>query len=131
MKTTPNHVDPGPYWLWDYYLKLIKKAGDDNDWHAQFSREESSANTITLHPFSSSRPLGGDGHESKERNFNFFSLYQGPSTNSGLIPQPNTADVTDETANVDPDITYYYVATAKDSASADTMYEIWYRKADQ
>jgi len=124
LKTTPNHVDPGPYWLWDYYLKLIKKAGDGNDWHAQFSDEESSSNAITLHPFSGSRPLGGDGHESKERNFNFFSLYQGPSTNSGLIPQPNTADVTDETANVEPDMTYYYVDKAKDPASDDTMYEI-------
>jgi N-acetyl-anhydromuramyl-L-alanine amidase AmpD len=131
LKTTPNHVDPGPYWLWDYYFNLIKKAGDDNDWHAQFSHEKSSSNTITLHPFSGSRPLGGDGHESKERNFNFFSLYQGPSTNSGLIPQPNTADVTDETANVEPDMTYYYVDKAKDPASDDTMYEIWYGEADQ
>ncbi len=128
LKTTPNHVDPGPYWLWDYYFHLIEKMGGGNDRHAQFSHED---HMITLHPHSASEPLGGDGHESKERNFNFFSLYQGPSTNSGLIPQPNTADVTDETANVEPDMTYYYVDKAKDSASDDTMYEIWYGEADQ
>ena len=102
--------------------------GGDNVRDGQFSHED---RTITLHPHSASEPLGGDGHESKERNFNFFSLYQGPSTNSGLIPQPNTADITDETANVEPDMTYYYVDKAKDPASDDTMYEIWYGEADQ
>src|SRR5438552_2922548 len=24
LANTPNHVDPGPYWLWDYYLNLIR-----------------------------------------------------------------------------------------------------------
>ena len=23
LKASPNHVDPGPYWLWDYYFNLI------------------------------------------------------------------------------------------------------------
>jgi len=25
LAATPNHVDPGPYWLWDYYLGLIRQ----------------------------------------------------------------------------------------------------------
>lgn len=131
LKTTPNHVDPGPYWLWDYYLGLIRRSGDDNNVHIQSVRERSSAHTITLHPFSDSKPLGGNGHESQDQNFNFFSLYQGPSTTSGLIPQPSGVDITDETTNVEPAMTYYYVAKAKDPASDATMYEIWYGEADQ
>ncbi len=27
LSTTPNHVDPGPYWLWDYYFGLINQQG--------------------------------------------------------------------------------------------------------
>jgi hypothetical protein len=27
LGTSPNHVDPGPYWLWDYYLGLINQQG--------------------------------------------------------------------------------------------------------
>lgn len=155
LKTTPNHVDPGPYWSWDDYFKQIKKIRQDNEWPTRFSYEESPATTamlhpfsafkqypfphkamgakttIMLHPFSAFKPLRGDGHESQEKNFNFFSLYQGPSTTSGLIPQTRGADITDETANVEPDMPYYYVDKAKDPASDDTMYEIWYGEADQ
>ena len=27
LGTSPNHVDPGQYWLWDYYLGLIHGQG--------------------------------------------------------------------------------------------------------
>lgn len=130
LSASPNHVDPGPYWLWDYYFNLIKATGKDPNFVLQTLQEQSFAHTITLHPISASAPLGPNGSESKEMNFNFFSLYQGPSTTSGQLPQPHNADITDETNNVEPTMTYYYLAKAKDPASDDTMYEIWYGEAD-
>ena len=27
LGSSPNHVDPGPYWLWNYYLSLINQQG--------------------------------------------------------------------------------------------------------
>ncbi|HET8843328.1 MAG TPA: peptidoglycan recognition family protein, partial [Ktedonobacteraceae bacterium] len=27
LASSPNHVDPGPYWLWDYYFHLINQRG--------------------------------------------------------------------------------------------------------
>jgi N-acetyl-anhydromuramyl-L-alanine amidase AmpD len=130
LANTPNHVDPGPYWLWDYYLKLI----GIHQKQAAPPKVALSANShiITLHPATDLAPFNRDGTETPA-NFNFFYLYNGPSTKSGLIPQEGTrSDITDETDNVEPDISYYYVNKVKDSArTGDTLYEIWYGESDQ
>ena len=67
------------------------------------------------------------------QNFNFFSVYNGPSTASGLVPHSGDAsDITDETTNVESLITYAYTAKIKDAAgTGDTMYQIWYGAEDQ
>jgi len=124
LQFSPNHVDPGPYWLWDYYFKLI--------WQdVVFNMKWRNDHIITLHPRTDQRPFGGGGTETAA-NFNFFYLYNGPSTRSGLIPQAGTgSDVTDETNNVEPDISYYYLDKVRDPAgTGDTLYEIWYGEAD-
>jgi hypothetical protein len=125
LATTPNHVDPGPYWLWDYYLKLIHQQG------VPFPANENQSHIITLHPRTDRRPFGGNGTETAA-NFNFFYLYTGPSSASGLIPQEgNGSDVTDETDNVEPAMSYYYLAKVEDPAgTGETMYEIWYGEED-
>ncbi len=121
----PNHVDPGPYWLWDYYFKLIHQQG------VPYPQGNYQHGIITLHPPTDRRPFGKNGTETPA-NFNFFYLYNGPSTASGLIPQEGDGtDVTDVTDNVEPDISYYYLAKVKDPAgTGDTMYEIWYGEED-
>lgn len=128
LGTSPNHVDPGPYWLWDYYLGLIHKQGvpyapgtDAHDSHI-----------ITLHPSTDQHPFAPNGTETPA-NFNFFYLYNGPSTKSGLIPSAASGtDITDETNNVEPYMSYFYIAKVKDPAgTGDTMYEIWYGENDQ
>src|SRR5207253_877703 len=90
------------------------------------------ANVITLHPATDRRPLGPNGTETAA-NFNFFYLYQGPSTASGLVPQiVGSSDVTDESANVEPDVSYPFLARVKDPAgTGDTMFEIAYGEFDQ
>jgi len=125
LGTTPNHVDPGPYWLWDYYFSLINQQG------VSFPQYPTNSNTLILHPSTSAAPLGNNGAETAA-NFNFFNLYTGPSTASGLIPNAsNGTDITDETYNIETDLSYYYVTTAPDSAgTGDTMYEIWYGESD-
>lgn len=125
LGTTPNHVDPGPYWLWDYYFNLINQQG------VSFPQYPTTGNTLILHPSTSAEPLGSNGTET-QANFNFFNLYTGPSTTSGLIPNAsNGSDITDETYNVETDLCYYYVTTVPDGAgSGDTMYEIWYGESD-
>ncbi|HZR40087.1 MAG TPA: N-acetylmuramoyl-L-alanine amidase [Ktedonobacteraceae bacterium] len=123
-KYRPNHVDPGPYWLWDYYFWLIwQDLAFNMKWHNN--------HIITLHPRTDLLPLGGGGAESPA-NFNFFYLYNGPSTQSGLIPQVGSgSDVTDETNNVEPDISYYYLDKVRDPAgTGDMLYEVWYGEAD-
>ncbi|MEO7021648.1 MAG: peptidoglycan recognition family protein [Ktedonobacteraceae bacterium] len=119
----PNHVDPGPYWMWDYYFKLIHEQG------VAYPKVGHTANTIELH---TKNRLSKGGVETPG-DFNFYSLYNGPSTASGLIPQLNGGtDVTDETGNVETGISYYYLAKVKDPAGTrDTMYEIWYGEYDQ
>ena len=127
LANTPNHVDPGPYWLWDYYLRLIR---------AQLLQpafiRPATPHVIALHPATDQNPLGANGTETVN-NFNFFYLYSGPSTKSGLIPQEGSpSDITDETSNVEPAISYYYVNQVTDPAgTGDTMYEIWYGESDQ
>lgn len=120
---SPNHVDPGPYWLWDYYFRLIDRILPD--------AKRLDERIITLHPQTDQRPFGANGTETPA-NFNFFYLYNGPSTKSGLIPQGGSgSDVTDETNNVEPDISYFYLDKVKDPAgTGDTLYEIWYGEAD-
>jgi N-acetyl-anhydromuramyl-L-alanine amidase AmpD len=121
LATSPNHVDPGPYWLWDFYLKLIKGQEPESD------QNGSNDHIISIHPSTGKKPLGPNGTETAA-NFNFFYLYNGPSTHSGLIPPPGAAsDVTDETTNVETDISYYYITKQKDLAgTGNMMYEIWY-----
>ncbi len=125
LAVAPNHVDPGPYWLWDYYLKLIHQQG------VPFPQGKTEDHVITLHPQTDQRPFGRNGTETPA-NFNFFYLYNGPSTASGLIPQQGDGtDITDVTNNVEPDMSYYYLARVKDPAgTGDTMYEIWYGEED-
>ncbi len=126
LAVAPNHVDPGPYWLWDYYFRLIHEQG------VPYPNGNTHTGIITLHPRTDQRPFGRNGTETPA-NFNFFYLYNGPSTASGLIPQQGDGtDITDVTDNVEPDMSYYYLAKVKDPAgTGDTMYEIWYGEEDQ
>lgn len=119
----PNHVDPGPYWMWDYYFSLIHQQG------IPYPQETLAQGTIELH---TGMKLGQGGTESPG-NFNFYYLYNGPSTASGLIPQMNSpSDVTDETNNIEADISYPYLAIRQDPVgTGDTMYEISYGESDQ
>jgi N-acetyl-anhydromuramyl-L-alanine amidase AmpD len=121
----PNHVDPGPYWLWDYYFKLIHRQG------VPYGKNASNRHIISLQPRTDRRPYQANGTETPA-NFNFFYLYNGPSTQSGLLtPAGNGSDITDETNNVEPAISYYYLAKVKDPAgTGDTLYEIWYGEDD-
>jgi N-acetyl-anhydromuramyl-L-alanine amidase AmpD len=121
LAVSPNHVDPGPYWLWDFYLKLIK--GQD----AKTANKGANAHIVSIHPSTGKKPLGPKGTETPA-NFNYFYLYNSPSTRSELIlPRGAATDITDETANVETDISYYFLTQEKDQAGTGaTMYEIWY-----
>jgi N-acetylmuramoyl-L-alanine amidase len=122
----PNHVDPGPYWLWQYYLTLIHQQGIAYPW------PDISLEFVTIIPRTGQKPLGPNGTETTQ-NFNFFSVYNGPSTTSGLVPHSgDSSDITDETTNVESLTTYAYTAKCKDAAgTGDTMYQIWYGTEDQ
>ena len=122
----PNHVDPGPYWLWDYYFHLIHQDG------VAYPAVATQPHIFMLRPKSDRHPDGSHGHETSA-NFNFFYLYNGPSTTSGRIPQQgNGHDITDETGCVESDVSYYYLAKVIDpNGSGDTMYKIWYGVEDQ
>jgi hypothetical protein len=126
LALTPNHVDPGPYWLWDYYFRLIHQQD------ISYPPRKMQENIVTLRPPSSKRPLGEDGHETKE-NFNYFYLHTGPSTDSPLLkPAGNGKDILDETNNVEPLMHYYFMNKVKDPAGTGfTLYEIWYGAEDQ
>ena len=116
----PNHVDPGPYWLWDYYFSLI------NSYGIPYTRGSWDANVIAIHPASDLLPLGAGGQELPQ-NYNFFTLYNGPSTASGQIPHAGGDTVTDETGNIEPGSSYAYTNQVIDPAgSGDIMYQIWY-----
>ncbi len=123
---TPNHVDPGPYWLWDYYFGLIHQQG------VPLPATGTTAQMVMLQPQSDQSPAGSQGHET-QANFAFFYLYKGPSTRSGrIIQQGRSSDITDVTNSVEPGNSYYYVAKALDSAgSGDMMYQIWYGEETQ
>jgi hypothetical protein len=121
MGTSPNHVDPGPYWLWNYYLGLINQQG------VAFPTGTGPAGVITLQPASDQQPLGPNGTETTG-NFNFFYLYTGPSTAYPKVPRKGSAtDITDETDNVEPAISYYALQHVTDPAgSGYELYQIWY-----
>lgn len=129
--TMPNHVDPGPYWLWDYYFNLINQQG------VPFPAPQHAQNMVVLYPPSATNPVSGGTStaptfENQSANFSFFYLYTGPSTKSGRIVQANPSDITDETNSVEPGMSFYYVTKTKDQAgTGDTMYEIWYGEADE
>ena len=118
---SPNHVDPGPYWLWDFYLNLIKQQGPEG------AEDHFDSHIISIHPSTGNEPFGLGGTETAA-NFNFFYLYKGPSTQSELIsPASAASDVTNEAINVETAISYYSLAEEKDLAgTGDTMYSIWY-----
>jgi hypothetical protein len=124
LAVAPNHVDPGPYWLWDYYFSLIHKQG------IPYAANSKDQHIFALHPATDKRPYNKNGTETPA-NFNFFYLYNGPSTASGLIPTADSTDITDVRDNVGPAVGYYYIAKVKDPAgTGDTMYEIWYGEED-
>lgn len=120
LGTSPNHVDPGPYWLWDYYLSLINQQG------VPFATGNTPAGVIRFNPASGQQPDGTNGTETTS-NFNFFTLYTQPSTASATLPSENPGDITDESNNVETMISYDVLAQQPDAAgTGDTMYEIWY-----
>jgi N-acetylmuramoyl-L-alanine amidase len=121
LGTSPNHVDPGPYWLWDYYLGLINQQG------VPFATGNNPSGVIRLNPASGQQPDGSGGTETTA-NFNFFYLYTQPSTASALLPSKGSpGDITDESNNVETMISYDVLAQQPDAAgTGDTMYQIWY-----
>ncbi|HLX51868.1 MAG TPA: peptidoglycan recognition family protein [Streptosporangiaceae bacterium] len=121
LGTSPNHVDPGPYWLWDYYLGLINQQG------VPFATGPAPTGVIRLNPASGQQPDGSNGTETTA-NFNFFYLYTQPSTASAELPSKGSpGDITDESNNVETMISYDVLAQQPDAAgTGDTMYEIWY-----
>lgn len=120
LGTSPNHVDPGPYWLWDYYLGLINQQG------VPFSTGHTPAGVVEFNPASGQQPDGSNGTETTS-NFNFFTLYTQPSTTSATLPSENPGDITDESNNVETMLSYDVLAQQLDEAgTGDTMYEIWY-----
>jgi N-acetyl-anhydromuramyl-L-alanine amidase AmpD len=125
LSCQPNHVDPGPYWLWDYYFGLIQAQG------VALPQNPTSAQIVSLHPQSDQAPVpSGSNPEDAQKNFSFFYLYNGPSTASGRIASLGS-DITDVTNNVEPALSYYWYAKAADPAgSGDTMYEVWYGESD-
>jgi hypothetical protein len=112
--------------LWGYYFNLIHQQG------VPFPTTEPSQQLLVLYPPSAAIPSPSGGFpESSTGNFGFFSLYNGPSTASGLIPHA-TSDLSEETFNVEPGMTFYYLAKQPDPAgSGDMMYEIWYGESDR
>ena len=121
LPSSPNRVDPGPYWLWDYYFALIHQHG------IPFPANKTTDHTVTLHPFSSMQPLGKNGTETAD-NYTFFSLYTSPNTASASIaPSENPSDGTDATNNVEVGVCYYYREKLADPANPhNRMYQIWY-----
>lgn len=116
-----NHVDPGPYWMWDYYLQQIHQNG------VAYPRAPVSSQIITIHPQHGIGLLSENSVESPSFS-SFLPLYTKPDTRSGLIPHLGRAtDVTDVSGNVEYGTSYAVIATARDAAgSGKTMYEIWY-----
>lgn len=132
LGTTPNHTDPGPYWLWSYYLNLVQQ--QLGAIHGTERTNEGLFNIHILHirPPTARQPFGGNGKETAA-NFNFFYLYNGPSTKSGLIPQEgSSSDINDETDNVEAEIDYFILGQTLDPAgSGKILFAIWYGESNQ
>jgi N-acetyl-anhydromuramyl-L-alanine amidase AmpD len=137
----PNHVDPGPYWLWDYYFGLIHQQGVAYPPMQQvtgllFRPGAPRVQLIILSPVmrrpSSDMALLGPNGTETTANFSFANLYTGPSTASPLIPHKgSTSDATNESFNIEPDMAYPVMAMQPDTAGTGaTMYEIWYGEED-
>jgi hypothetical protein len=125
VASSPNHVDPGPYWLWDYYFGLIHAQG------IAYPTGTAPAGGFQLDPSTDQSPAGSGGTETSAQ-YNFFKLYTGPSTKDPVIPNYQCAsDPTDETCDIEPGVTYYYLAHQPDAAGTGLrMYEIWYGEND-
>lgn len=120
LSLMPNHVDPGPYWLWDYFFSLI------NSYGVPYAHSSWATNVIAAHPPTDLLPLGAAGRE-LSLNYNYFALYNGPSTASGQIARVGGDALTDETDNVEPGSSYAYTDQIVDPAgSGDIMFQIWY-----
>ncbi|BCJ31917.1 N-acetylmuramoyl-L-alanine amidase [Actinocatenispora sera] len=121
LGTAPNHVDPGPYWLWGYYLGLINQQG------VAYPTGPAPSGVVRFDPASGQTPLGTNGDETTD-NFNFFYLYTQPSTAAPKVPRKgNATDITDETDNIETMLSYDVLAQQPDAAgTGDTMYEVWY-----
>jgi hypothetical protein len=121
----PNHVDPGPFWLWTYYLRLIEMQGIDLPARGQ------RPNVVTIVPQTGRAPLGVGGCETPG-NFTFFYLYKGPSTASGLIASLSEGvDITNIANNVEAEMSYYYTARVVDPGGTGMlMYRIWFGVQD-
>ncbi len=122
----PNHVDPGPFWLWSYYLRLIARQGGGDP-----TPRDDHANVVTIVPQTSREPAGDDGNETDD-NFNFFSLYKGPSIASGPINSRREGEgLTDIASNVEAELSYYYTARKADpDGTGMMMYRIWFGVQD-
>ncbi|MFD0633426.1 peptidoglycan recognition family protein [Catenulispora yoronensis] len=124
--SAPNHVDPGKYWLWDYYFGLIHAQGV-----AYPTGNTPAAGLFRVNPASDQAPLGPNGTETAANN-SFFTLYTGPSTADPVIPGASGTDPTDETTNIETQMPYYYVAEKADEAGTGMqMYQIWYGENDR
>lgn len=122
LATNPNHVDPGPYWLWDDYFSLIHHTG------VPYSPLSNNSTIIMLHPLTALIPLNGGDRETAG-NYNYFPLYNGPSTQSGLVPSADAriGNPLDESGNIEPDVSYAVTNAVLDPAGSGKMlYEIWY-----
>jgi hypothetical protein len=123
--TSPNHVDPGTYWLWDYYFGLINAQG------VPYPTGNKPGGVFRVAPASDQQPLGPNGTETAA-NTCFFTLYTGPSTTSAVIPHAPGTDPNDETSNIETQMPYYAVASQPDQAgTGKTMYEVWYGENDR
>ncbi|GAA1991719.1 N-acetylmuramoyl-L-alanine amidase [Catenulispora subtropica] len=124
--TSPNHVDPGKYWLWDYYFGLIHAQGVPYP-----TGNTPAAGLFRVNPSSDQAPLGANGTETTANN-SFFTLYTGPSTADPVIPGASGTDPTDETTNIETQMPYYYLAEQADEAGTGMeMYQIWYGENDR
>jgi len=126
LSTSPNHVDPGKYWLWDYYFGLIHSLGVPYP-----TGNTPATGLFRVNPSSDQKPLGAGGAETAANN-SFFTLYTGPSTADPVIPGTPNANSNDETTNVETQMPYYYLASQPDQAGTGmTMYQIWYGENDR
>jgi N-acetyl-anhydromuramyl-L-alanine amidase AmpD len=113
-----NHHDPGPYWMWSYYLNLVDKYSA-----ASLPRLQRLTNTITVLP-KSSLVMEAGNHETAA-NFNYFYLYKEPSTKSDLIAK--TAFTYEGTNNIEADVSYTYTEKKLDQGGSGViMYKITY-----